>query len=163
MESSELLLKWIQQSLPSPIRKETLEPVKMFALVWNIYEAKFFAKRACGKDIFESAVFSTEAMSERLFEAIIDRYIVKETRMLNGRYVGLFHGKESTHDNEVKRILMLSKPSKEEINIVCRMVAWRYRCNLFHGEKDAYEIYEDNSLFEPINAYLLDTIMHYNQ
>lgn len=163
MESSELLLEWIQQSLPHPIKKEALEPVKMFALVWNIYEAKFFEKDAKGKAVFNSAICSTEAMSEKLYRAIIDRYIDKETGMLNGRYEGLFHEKESTHDNEVKRILMLPEATKEEINKVCRMVAWRYRCNLFHGEKGAYEIYEDNSLFESINVYLLDTIMHYKQ
>lgn len=162
MESSELLLEWIQQSLPCPIQKEALEPVKTFALIWNIYEAKFFKKKAHGETVFKSVICSTEAMSEKLYKAIIDRYIDKETGMLNERYAGLFNGKESDHDNEVKRILMLPEPTKEEINKVCRMVAWRYRNNLFHGEKSAHEIYEDNSLFEPINAYLLDTIMHFN-
>jgi len=156
-----MLVEWAQRSLPNPIKKEALEPVKTFALVWNIYEAKFFAKKASGEDIFESAVCPTEAMSIKLYEAIIDRYVDKVKCALNGRYRGLFHGRESNHDNEVRRILMLSAPTQDEINRVCRMVAWRYRCNLFHGEKSAYDIYEDNSLFEPLNAYLLDTIMHF--
>lgn len=161
MESSELLLEWIQQSFPCPIRKETVEPVKTFALVWNIYEAKFFGKNASGEAIFKSSVCSTEAVSQKLFNAITDRYINKEKDLFDRRYQSLFLGRESNHDNEVRRILMLSAPTQDEINRVCRMVAWRYRCNLFHGEKSAYDIYEDNSLFEPLNAYLLDTIMHF--
>lgn len=159
--SSKMLMEWVQRSLPNPINEKALESVKDFALIWNLYEDNFFEKKASGKKLFEkNDVKSTEKTAIQLYVAIIDRYIDKEIGRPNKRYPYLFRKKEKTYDNEVKRILLSKTPSTDEINKVCRMVAWRYRCNLFHGNKEAQEIYDDNSLFESLNVYLMDTIMH---
>ena len=160
--SSSWLGNWFKRLLGTEIQEEAMIPVRNFVFIWNVFENQLFGREAHEDDLFNEPPFSlADEETEELFRQIYDRYIDKDDKeRFSEKFIGLFneHGNRD-HCETVKRIIVLGmKATVREKNLVCRMVLWRYRCNLFHGEKSAYYLLQDNSLFEPLNMYMIKMI-----
>ena len=118
-----------------------MTPVRDFVFIWNIFEAEVFKKTAQAKDLFSCTKMAPDAITDSTYNSIKERYVDKKTGELKETFSGLFNNEfeDPGHEREVIRILTTEDEiSIHEKNLVCRMITWRYRCNLFHGEKSAY-------------------------
>lgn len=160
MNSSEWLKEWAERELKREFHAESMTSVKNFVFLWNIFEAKVFNKEAHVKDMFTCTIMAPDEIAVLTYNTITKRYIEEKTGELNELFTGLFNNEcEKKYKQEVIRILTSDgEISNQEKNLVCRMITWRYRCNLFHGEKSAYYLFVDNMIFDVLNQYLIGMI-----
>lgn len=161
MDSTEWLRQWSQSQLQTDLLEESMIPVRNFVFIWNVFEQTLYSRAACEKDIAKDPPFVVPGeIIDEIYNQIRDRYFDKEGRGLTDKFIGLFNDhKNKEYEEKVKQILVSKKEATEtQKGFVCRMVLWRYRCNLFHGEKTAYYLLQDNSLFEFLNIYMIALI-----
>lgn len=160
MNSSEWLKGWAERELKRELFAESMTSVRNFVFIWNVFEAEVFNKEAHVNDMFSSTIMAPDEIAVSTYDSIKKRYIEKETGDLKDSFNGLFNNEhEEKYEQEVIRILSSSDEiCKQEMNLVCRMITWRYRCNLFHGEKSAYYLFVDNILFDVLNQYMIGMI-----
>ena len=164
MNSSEWLNKWAKAELhrDCDIFGDSMMSVRNFVFIWNIFETRVFNKQASANVLFDCKTLVSDVIVDSIYGVIKNRYISQETGEIKDEFNGLFNSEKEDpkHEEEVLRILKTGvKASVEEKNLVCRMVTWRYRCNMFHGEKSAHFLLEDNVLFEPLNMFMIAMIM----
>ena len=158
MNSTAWIFRWAQACLGHDITEADLETVRNFVLLWNIFETRFFENKATGNKVWRASIKVSKEICVSTFDVIRSRYVSDDGSFTN-KYAGLFLGSDKELERRTKEILLAEKElTDEDRNEVCRIVIWRYRCNLFHGNKNAYYMLEDNKLFEYLNQYLINVL-----
>ena len=140
--------------------KTQYKPVHDFMFIWNIFERDILNKGSNGRinhhedDIFTFAkdIIQDQNHINAFFDFLQKTYTNPHDGELRFEHLELGSKKEI-----IKRMLN-DTPSLEEKNQVCLMIAWRYRNNLFHGNKVLSDIIEQINLFENVNEYLISYI-----
>ena len=135
-----------------------------FVFIWCLFEQTFFERKA-NEDIIQSKSLSSlipnEAIIKKTHTFLNKRYITDN--ITNDRFQNIGFIKEnkngvkqkSKYYDEIGQYL-INPQSTEQMNCACMMIAWRVRCNLFHGEKNLARVWnEDGELFEVISNYLI--------
>ena len=144
-------LEWLSKEVPA--FGELSEREKMaildFALLWSFFESRCLDNNANMERIRlyvqqlpEKAVAAHEV--EDIAAYFRARYTEKDG--FSHRYYRL-HLERSGDPNEVNRMLRGNADSRTTL-VGCLGIMFRYRNNLFHGEKWEYEIQEQQDNFE---------------
>ena len=138
-----------------PVVKE----IRNFLLLWNLYENLFLncSGKVCSiwKNTGNLApdIKDTDAFYAYIKDRYSDPILFAK---LNFKHDDKGLDKYCTSfSDRVLAILGCDEPSLAEKNTVCRMVAWRYRNNLFHGKKSMSSFWNQQDIFERVNAYLV--------
>ena len=138
--------------------EETLRPILAFVLMWNLFESSACQRNASRQKIKEVAEYLQE-------EGIIKREEISEfLDYFAARY--LRNGQEnrrfpflrfrSSSDRQFVRNV-LSRPNdfqESELLTAILMIVYRYRNNLFHGEKWVYSLRDQAENFSIANRVL---------
>ena len=136
-------------------------PIHDFMFIWNIFERDVLNKKTEGtpvfhqKDIgrFADSYIPSQIPIESFFGFIKNRYVDSEDGKLRFSHLEI-----NNEDATIWDMLNKSVPTLQDKNHVCLIVAWRYRNNLFHGNKIPAEIIEQSELFNKTNEYLISYI-----
>ena len=142
------------------IRKEKLSSVLPFCLMWNLFESKFCNKDANSTKIKKAVI--TLHSSNKLMKEDIFQYL----NYFKNRYL---EPPLYDHTNTTFERLKLRKKNKELVESVlikgektnCTLllqalliIVYRFRNNLFHGEKEVSTLHSQNENFYVANHLL---------
>lgn len=153
--------EWFQKNYYyDKLEENKLKSIFYFTLVWNIYE-----KNLCDKDgkinihPNEHSKKFLDKVNLGLLDAVFEYF--KKRYVNNGQkstHYEMFEFKSEDIKNEVFQFLSKTNPTNEEKLKSLISIAFRLRNNLFHGEKQVEELYEQNENFRMINYLLMDLI-----
>jgi len=140
---------------PIDMHSKQFQQIRDSPLIWNVFEAKFFDKDCCVDDVWKKTELAPrESITNEAFLFFKSRYTEGDNTNDSFESVNLL----DRYKEKVQNILCSVSPSIEDKNRVCRMLIYRYRNNLFHGEKELYSLENQIDLFTIMNAYLIDLI-----
>jgi len=144
---------WINQRFGTNFTEEDLLNVKNFALIWNVFESTTCANN-----------FTINRIEQRIEERNIDIDIFAETiAYFKDRYVtnGTFnerfaHLNFRANDRQplVEDVLLEFNTTPNDVILAIIIIVYRFRNNLFHGNKNIQEIDGQNENFLNANAFL---------
>lgn len=133
------------------------KPVHDFMLIWNIFERDVLRGKGDKIIYHEKDVFEFGKNKYPANEIICFFYFFLKERYTNSKNgaIRFEHLGLSSKKIDISVILFDNKSTISEMNQVCLTIAFRYRNNLFHGNKETADIIKDVELFEKTNAYLI--------
>ena len=149
---------WIEKYLDKELAQnvtldhEKYVEVRNFLFLWNIYEREFLDNKCCVGRIWANyGLFEPkQSVKDRYYDYLVKKYSYeRKFKKLNLAWDG------GTYEADVKAIIENKSPSNEEKRLVCMMVIWRYRNNLFHGGKQISGIWTQGKIFKEANAFLI--------
>ncbi len=128
----------------------------MFVLVWNLFEDECMKKSARIKDVENFVKNLSENINENTFDISLYEYF-------RNRY--LDKDLKDALNLEEKYCKQIEKAFKKHVTDIdlhskikcCLYICFRFRNNLFHGEKDVFNT-EQECNFELINEFLMQFI-----
>lgn len=114
-----------------------------FTFLWSLFEARIMDSFARADRISQKVDewCAAEALATEKYHAELayfqDRYFS------NGQFThhfGHLHLRDADHPDTVKSVLNGSNNNDRDSLLTILMIVWRYRNNLFHGAKWAYQI-----------------------
>lgn len=152
--------KWLEEkvpgyaALPGPDR----DAIKSFALLWSLFESKLMGNEANARSIAQ-AVDRWEAdgvLGAELYDAEFayfrDRYF--QNGELTSRFDNLQLRRQDMPDLVAACIRGHAGSPRDRV-LTTLIIVWRYRNNLFHGEKWAYDLQGQLINFSRANAVLM--------
>lgn len=148
----------------SPLDTSELQPILEFALIWNLFE-----RMTCNRFVKISSIHShvNEAsksgkLQYKEFDSHLKFFRKHYPRHNEKDYLtdNLFPGIRRPNKEELQSINLLRDSlagnSNDTKNTVYALlfIAYRIRNNLFHGEKNIYELHLQKKLFQAINSLL---------
>jgi len=150
---------WLEENAPGYANLENQErdAIAQFLLLWSLFEAKVLGTHANVGAIIEATErwSANGRLNEETFGLQLEYF--------RGRYVsgdGFTYHFQHLHlpDNDklqlVEKVLRDENPNAAEIASVILMIVYRYRNNLFHGVKWAYELRGQFENFTQANLVL---------
>lgn len=127
-----------------------------FALIWSFYEAHYLNNRANMESIglyVES--LSQEVINSSQIQELVEYFRSRYTQddQFSHRHNHL-HMDRSGNPEEVTRMLFSQSESPHEELVGCLGIIFRYRNNLFHGNKWEYGLQEQQENFERSTSLL---------
>lgn len=132
-------------------------------LLFNLFEAKFANSNSSIQQIIKSFLdpFDPEEINcDYCFKFFEDRYI--ENDETNDKFNNnLFRDGESEkkRKNEIKQNLLKGKNKL----YTCLSIAYRFRNNLFHGNKAVFQVEQDKNCFQQINSLLENVLKNHKE
>lgn len=158
-------MEWLKGKYFSNYTEQEINSVKNFALFWNIFESSMCNKEAGVLSIEKAVIklFKRDLLRLEDFNEYLcyfqDRYIEKDEP--NENFIGLNF---KSRGNEVHAKIIVTKVLKGELqdnnNIVQALlfIIYRFRNNLFHGEKDIRNLKLQEENFKIANRLLAKII-----
>jgi len=135
--------------------------VRDFTLMWNLFE-----RFACNRNFSEHAIrdkITTYNINSVLFtehlEYFTERYVLNNRA--NYHFDSLFNGQTNASRELVHQVLSGTNLNSDDIVVACIIISYRFRNNLFHGNKEIRLIHHQrNNLNVAISvmALFLDNI-----
>lgn len=143
---------------------EALNLVKDFLLLWNIFERVICGKYA-NKNKFDKAIPHLKEFDDELLESTI-KYYKKEYIDFDKLQYLQFRARKSGIEMEELVTTTLTQPnntSKDDKLKTIIYIIYRYRNNLFHGEKRIESLRYQKDIFKVANKILIETLKKYKQ
>ena len=156
MESN--TLDWLSKKAPAfgELSEQEKMAIMDFALLWCFFESCCLRNNANMKQIREYVKNLPDVAVIALEVEEISFYF-KARYTENGEYSYRYdhlHLEKSGNPPEVAKMLLGGAAGCREVLIGCLAILYRYRNNLFHGEKWMYEIQEQQNNFERATSLL---------
>lgn len=152
--------QWLAQQapgfdqLPEPERKAIYD----FCMLWGLFE-----NRCCGRNanipklkaVCDQIDFTDPESVAALQEPLAyftDRYVDENGFTYRFDHLRLGNGEWKTH---VEAVLTGQLEAHADVLLGLLIIVYRFRNNLFHGEKWAYQLREQQPNFETANALLM--------
>ncbi|RCH53628.1 hypothetical protein DJ568_16460 [Mucilaginibacter hurinus] len=151
--------EWITEFIRTNLNDDITDRIKHFALLWNLFETFACNKFATVASIIQ-AVDHLNAIQQ--IDLNTDRYL----DYFSARYIDI-NGVETTHFQSlnfrkpdkkqlVLNVLLRKETEPKEILKAVLIIVYRYRNNLFHGEKNVAALNAQAANFEHANSILID-------
>jgi hypothetical protein len=153
-------LEWISNflSFERILTGSDIESVRNFSLLWNLFEGLICNKNASVITL-ENAVLDLQKRKkinidyyEQFLEYFVERYAK------NGETNRLFDELNLRRNDKpelVKAVLKGNETSSEKVLLAILIIVFRYRNNLFHGEKSIYKLQNQIDNFRNANQFLM--------
>ncbi len=123
-----------------------------FMILWNLFEARLCKKNFSKKNIPDVQI-SPEVIESTL-QYFQGRYT--ESNCLNYRFLYLENNRESKKDRElIEKVLLGEEKDQTAIIKALKLIIYRYRNNLFHGEKEIASLPNQQENFDYANNFLM--------
>ena len=161
-------IDWLQERAPGfrDLSGDERDAIMHFSLLWSLFEAKALnthgnarsilavTKRWANQGLLADDSFNPE------FAYFQNRYYA------DGDFTYHFdqlHLRQADHSDLVKRVLKNDAADLAEIAAALLIIVYRFRNNLLHGVKWAYEIRDQFENFSHANAVLMQAIELHEQ
>jgi hypothetical protein len=153
------VIKWINDKIlhngADKIEINDIDDIKDFTLLWNLFEAIFCNKNA--------NMYKIDNIIDRHIDKLIESDYQKTFEYFYDRYKNddvKFRALKLTkpYQNLVKKVLDDTFTDKNNRLKFIMAIIYRYRNNLFHGEKDMRYIKLQKENFEKTNEFLMSFI-----
>lgn len=158
MEEQFDAIGWINSNYSCSLDVAELKNVRDFALMWNLFE-----QVVCDKDYNPNrikGVIQNKGLKSADFAVFFDyfknRYV--EDGKVNNRFQYLKGSTRNINLSEIEATLTKEEASNDEIIFACITIIFRWRNNLFHGEKPIWYLPTQEENFEVANK-LIATFM----
>jgi hypothetical protein len=153
-------IEWLMQKVPgfAALPAEDREAIVEFSFLWSLFEARLMANNANAKKIAE-AVYGWEAagvLDADLYDG--DLAYFRDRYFQNGEFTYRFEHlnlRESDMPALVSDVIRGANDAPRDRVLAVMLVVWRFRNNLFHGEKWAYWLEGQLNNFAHANAALV--------
>lgn len=146
------------------IHEPHYQAITNFVLLWGLFESRFFGNNSSELRVWNYALTDSHADSETIHETFLflrKRYVVKD--MPNDQFYELGFSRVDSAGNKryFKRLAELidylcNADTLTKENCACLALIWRFRNNLFHGNKNLAQIWNsDQELFEIACRYII--------
>lgn len=143
-----------------------IEEIMNFALLWNMFEGRIFGKYIKKSGIDEKtpkiAKYIKEEVIDDAFSYFKNRYVEEEEGKYKFKHLYLDRTLNKTAIETIYETLKVNSCMKEEKVKIILYIIYRLRNNLFHGEKEAYELYAQNEMFGVCNSFIIECLKHEN-
>lgn len=152
-------LDWLSATVPEfgALPKEEKVEILDFTLLWSFFEGRFLGNNASMPKIREFARNFPDKTIDRLQLNEIANYFRSryiEAGDYSYRYHHL-HLNRSGKPQEVEDMLRGNAQTARDCLVGCLGIIYRYRNNLFHGEKWNYQVQEQLENFRQSNRLLI--------
>lgn len=154
------VVSWLEIYFDKKVLEEKrIEPIMHFSLLWNLFEHEFskYPNQITPRSLIELAVKSCRDIPEGILNETYDYFFRRYTnkgevkslfnKLLLGNYSGL-----------CKNILLSNNPSKKNKAECVLLIMYRFRNNLFHGNKTPSNLNLYENQFKVINKFLMNFI-----
>lgn len=155
-------LKWLSEVEPEfgALSDDEKTEIIDFVLLWSYFEDSQLGNYANMEQIRNYVhQLSDETLDQielnSLLEYFRDRYVDGDEYTYRYGYLNL---EKSGNPAEVEQMLLDKTTSSKDELIGCLGIIYRYRNNLFHGEKWKYRLQEQYDNFRRSNGLLLDIL-----
>lgn len=153
--------QWLSNFIRVELDNEIKERVKNFAILWNLFETFTCNKNADIPKIM-AAVDGLDAM-EPITNIFTDTYLAYfgDRYFLNGQPTEHFQHLNITNVNysaKVQMVLTRQETDPKEILKALLIIVYRYRNNLFHGEKNVAKLDGQIENFSFANNLIIDIL-----
>lgn len=159
---------WLEQHAPGflALSSEERDAIMHFSFLWSLFESEVLNRRgdanalvAVARRWLDAELLAADSFKPQL-TYFRNRYYCDGELTHHFGHLNLPEGK---HNNLVRRILMNEAVGRSEIAAAMLIIAYRFRNNLFHGEKWLYQIQGQLENFEHANAILMQAIELHRQ
>jgi len=153
-------LEWISGflSFRQKLTGEDIESVRNFSLLWNLFEGLVCNKHASVAAL-ENAVSDMQERHklriedyDKFLKYFANRYI--ENGEINHRF-GRLNLRQGDRRELVEAVLKGNETAPEKVLLAILIIVYRYRNNLFHGEKSIYDLPNQIDNFRNANQLLM--------
>ncbi len=151
--------------------REEISVVTDFSLLWNLFESKLAERANNGERLSVNytrlsaiaAQVSTESnyLDQQNFYEPFLHYFQERYVTANNTTNELFEGlriRRQDIKNKVRKVLISDEQTHEKIIESILIIIYRFRNNLFHGEKDLHNIHLQYENFKIANSFLMKII-----
>lgn len=156
--------RWLERyilersAVPTDFSKPEYQIVMNFTMLWNIFESQYLPYSKARK-LFSYKVkqlIVPERIVDETFSFFQERYIGKDRDIEHGSLNTLFtQSKDGQREMIVVQKLLEHPQDSIDKKIACFSIIYRYRNNLFHGNKDLQQIWRQSELFYRACDYLI--------
>lgn len=151
---------WLMERIPgyAALPRPDREVIKTFALLWSLFEAKLMGTEASARKIAQ-AVEQWEAdgtLGAGLYDGEVAYF--RDRYFQNGEFTFRFdklHLRRRDMADRIATVIRGDSDAPREQVLTVLLIIWRFRNNLFHGEKWAYELHGQFDNFSHANAVLM--------
>lgn len=160
--------KWLEQHAPGfqALSPEAREAIMHFSFLWSLFESEALNRRgganvlaAVARRWVDAGLLNADSFGPQL-AYFRSRYYSDGEFTHHFPYLNL---PESNHQDMVRRVLMNQAAECSEIAAALLLIVYRFRNNLFHGEKWLYQIQGRLENFNHANAILMQAIELHRQ
>jgi hypothetical protein len=148
------MLEWVNNKYQSNLTEEGLQEIRDFTLLWNILENKVFDTHFSISRLQQFIVAKGLQLGafDELLTYFRNRYCLNG--QINERYAYL-NFRENDKEPLVRRVLLGGESTDHEKILAIGIVVYRYRNNLFHGEKDFAQLDGQTDNFRNANKFIM--------
>lgn len=156
-------IPWLEQHAPgfSALGAEERDVLMHFSLLWSLFEGEVVHTSASVNSIGQTVTRWDQAGLLTAETFAVENAYFKDRYFANGELTyrfGHLHLERSGNPQVVRDVLSGHDASSASIAAAMLIIVLRYRNNLFHGEKWAYELREQRDNFAHANAILMRAI-----
>lgn len=155
--------EWLEQNARGfqAIPHDAREAVMHFSFLWSLFEFEATDRHADANALV--AVAEKWAQARLLDEDPFERALVyfRDRYYQHGeftRHFNFLNLPDGDHRELVRRVLMNEDAERSEVASAVLIIVYRFRNNLFHGEKWLYEIQGQFENFNHANAVLMQAV-----
>tara|TARA_B100000768_G_scaffold42271_1_gene41117 strand:+ start:19916 stop:20380 length:465 start_codon:yes stop_codon:yes gene_type:complete len=154
------MIEWINNKFGTNFTENDLKNIKDFSLLWNIFE-NLVCERNCTINRIEENLNPIEFQIENFEDHLNyfkERYVADNNtneRFENLRIV------PNARKKFVKQVLLGNDNNTSNKTLALAIIVYRYRNNLFHGEKDFMLLNEQEENFSVANQVLTSILTHF--
>ncbi|MCM1301096.1 MAG: hypothetical protein NC250_02400 [Alistipes senegalensis] len=144
--------EWLKQHLYVDIDRAEYTEVRNFMLLWNLFEARLFDCDFGKNRARVSDIRLADNLIDETLQYFRDRYTTNNATNLRFKALNL---RNNDKPEEIRRILLESTGTVAEKTEAIITIIYRYRNNLFHGEKEIALLSEQQENFALANKFLM--------
>lgn len=161
-------MQWLLEKAPGfqDLPEEDRAAIFNFTLLWSLFEARVMDNFACAKRICTKVDEWRDAGTLDANEYGAELAYFKERYYANGAFTDHFldlNLRAADQPDVVRSVLNGSNTDPRNRLLTVLMIVWRFRNNLFHGAKWAYQLQGQLSNFTHANAVLMRLLERYGQ
>ncbi len=152
--------EWVNRRFGVALSEPALTAIKDFSLIWNVFE-----NLVCGTNYTTITVEQRIAERDFSIEPFVDylhhfknRYITEGATNQRFAYLLL---RDNDRSELVKGVLLGELTEVKEVLLALIVIVYRFRNNLFHGNKEIQVIDHQQGNFETANSFLMTFLNHY--
>lgn len=154
------MIEWINNRFGTEFNENDLKNIKDFSLLWNIFE-NLVCNRNCSIQRMEESLNQIEFQLvnfENSLAYLKERYTTDNNT--NERFEHL-RITPIARKEFVKQVLLENDKNTSNIILALAIIVYRYRNNLFHGEKNFMLLNEQDENFRVANQILKSILTHF--
>lgn len=161
-------MHWLSEKAPGfqALPEQDRDEIFNFTFLWSLFEAQIMGNFARADVICTKIDEWREAGTLDADQYDVELGYFRQRYFTNGDFTHHFahlHLRPADQPDIVKSVLDGSNNDPRDRLLTVLMIVWRFRNNLFHGAKWAYQLQDQHSNFTHANAVLMRLLEQHGQ